>query len=137
MATLSSITSFLDGDPATPTHLNSKLNSLVSNIAAVNTAVGSGGLPSAVTGDTLYAASTNSWVVAAGNTSTTTQWLSQVGSGTTAGPPSWRVPLLNQLTAPTGSVQFSQQQALQFRVENRTSDPSSPATGEIWFRTDL
>ena len=22
-------------------------------------------------------------------------------------------------------------------IENRTSDPSSPATGQIWFRTDL
>jgi hypothetical protein len=24
-----------------------------------------------------------------------------------------------------------------FRIENRTSDPSSPTTGQIWFRTDV
>lgn len=39
--------------------------------------------------------------------------------------------------APTASVDFLQQQALQFRIENRTSDPGSPAAGEIWLRTDL
>jgi hypothetical protein len=39
--------------------------------------------------------------------------------------------------APTASVDFLQQQALQFRVENRTSDPGSPAAGELWLRTDL
>jgi hypothetical protein len=41
------------------------------------------------------------------------------------------------LRDPNGSVQFAQQQALQFRIENRTSDPGSPAVGEIWLRTDL
>lgn len=45
--------------------------------------------------------------------------------------------LLNELGNPTGSIQFSQQQGLQFRIENRTSDPGSPAVGEVWFRTDL
>jgi len=45
--------------------------------------------------------------------------------------------LLNELGNPNGSVQFSQQQGLQFRIENRTSDPGAPAVGEIWFRTDL
>lgn len=44
---------------------------------------------------------------------------------------------LNGLVDPNGSVQFAQQQALQFRVENRTSDPATPAVGEIWLRTDL
>jgi len=44
---------------------------------------------------------------------------------------------LNQIDAPTGSVDFSQQQSLQFRIENRTSDPGSPAVGQIWLRTDL
>ena len=47
------------------------------------------------------------------------------------------VPLLNELGAPTGSVNFNDQQATNFRIENRTSDPSSPAVGEIWLRTDL
>lgn len=45
--------------------------------------------------------------------------------------------LLNEFGNPTGSVQFSQQQGLQFRIENRTSDPGAPAVGEVWFRTDL
>ena len=36
-----------------------------------------------------------------------------------------------------GNVDFYQHQAIQFRIENRTSDPSSPATGEIWLRTDV
>ena len=46
-------------------------------------------------------------------------------------------PRLNETLVPNGSVEFGQQQGLQFRIENRTSDPSSPATGEIWLRTDL
>jgi hypothetical protein len=29
------------------------------------------------------------------------------------------------------------QQAVSFRLENRTSDPSSPTVGQIWLRTDL
>ena len=44
---------------------------------------------------------------------------------------------LHEFGDPTASVQFAQQQALQFRIENRTSDPVSPAVGEIWIRTDL
>lgn len=45
--------------------------------------------------------------------------------------------LLHELGEPTASVEFSQQQALRFVIENRTSDPVSPVTGEIWLRTDL
>jgi len=37
----------------------------------------------------------------------------------------------------TTSVQFSQVQALQFVIENRTSDPGSPVAGQLWLRTDL
>jgi len=44
---------------------------------------------------------------------------------------------LNELQNPDGSVEFSEQQALQLAVENRTSDPSTPADGQIWLRTDL
>ena len=44
---------------------------------------------------------------------------------------------LDSVPQPVASVQFNQQQALQFRVENRTSDPASPSTGQIWLRTDL
>lgn len=45
--------------------------------------------------------------------------------------------LLSDLGDPTASVEFAQQEALQFRVENRTSDPASPAVGQLWIRTDL
>lgn len=44
---------------------------------------------------------------------------------------------LDTVPQPVASVQFNQQQALQFRVENRTSDPGAPATGQVWLRTDL
>jgi hypothetical protein len=45
--------------------------------------------------------------------------------------------LLHELGEPTSSVEFAQQQGLQFVVENRTSDPGSPVTGQLWIRTDL
>jgi hypothetical protein len=44
---------------------------------------------------------------------------------------------LDAVPAPVASVDFDQQQATQFRIENRTSDPGTPAVGEIWLRTDL
>ncbi len=44
---------------------------------------------------------------------------------------------LDGLAPPEGDVNFAQQQATGFRIENRTSDPISPALGEIWLRTDL
>lgn len=34
-------------------------------------------------------------------------------------------------------LDFSSEQALNFRIENRTSDPGSPAVGQVWLRTDL
>lgn len=45
--------------------------------------------------------------------------------------------LLHELGEPTASVEFAQQQALQFVIENRTSDPVSPVTGQLWLRVDL
>lgn len=45
--------------------------------------------------------------------------------------------LLNEFGNPTGSVNFNDQQATSFRVENRTSDPGSPTVGQLWLRTDL
>lgn len=45
--------------------------------------------------------------------------------------------LLHELGEPTASVEFAQQEALQFRIENLTTDPGSPAEGQIWLRTDL
>jgi hypothetical protein len=47
------------------------------------------------------------------------------------------LPTLNNLTAPSGSVNFNDQQATSFRIENRTSDPGTPTVGQIWLRTDL
>lgn len=44
---------------------------------------------------------------------------------------------LDEIAAPVASVSFNDQQATSFRVENRTSDPVSPTTGQIWLRTDL
>jgi hypothetical protein len=43
------------------------------------------------------------------------------------------------LTAAEGNTAYYQlaAQAVSFRLENRTSDPGSPATGQIWLRTDL
>lgn len=44
---------------------------------------------------------------------------------------------LNVFADPVAAVEFAQQQALQFVVENRTSDPGSPVPGQLWLRTDL
>lgn len=44
---------------------------------------------------------------------------------------------LNNVPVPTGAVNFNGQQATSLLIENRTSDPGSPATGQIWLRTDL
>lgn len=44
---------------------------------------------------------------------------------------------LSAHTAATASVDFAQQQAVSFVIENRTSDPGSPVAGQLWLRTDL
>lgn len=44
---------------------------------------------------------------------------------------------LDQVPPPLASVSFNDQQALSFRIENRTSDPGSPSVGSLWLRTDL
>jgi hypothetical protein len=50
----------------------------------------------------------------------------------------WNLDLtLDAIDAPVASVNFADQQALSFRLENRTSDPGTPTTGQIWLRTDL
>lgn len=55
------------------------------------------------------------------------------GSGTI-----WNLDLrLDEIDAPISSVNFNDQQATSFRVENRTTDPVSPTVGQIWLRTDL
>ena len=56
----------------------------------------------------------------------------------TGGGTVWTLDLtLDAIPDPVASVDFAQQQALRFRIENRTSDPASPAVGEVWLRTDL
>jgi hypothetical protein len=44
---------------------------------------------------------------------------------------------LDTFADPVAAVGFNGQQALAFVIENRTSDPGSPVTGQIWIRTDL
>lgn len=44
---------------------------------------------------------------------------------------------LNELQNPDGSIEFSQQEALQVAIEKRTDDPGTPVDGQIWLRTDL
>ena len=44
---------------------------------------------------------------------------------------------LNELSNPDGSIEFSKQEALQLAVEKLTSDPGTPADGQIWLRADL
>jgi hypothetical protein len=38
---------------------------------------------------------------------------------------------------PFEAVNMNQQQILNLVIENRTSDPGSPVTGQVWLRTDL
>ena len=45
--------------------------------------------------------------------------------------------LLNEFGNPTASVEFNDQQATTFRIENRTDDPVAPSAGRVWLRTDL
>lgn len=49
----------------------------------------------------------------------------------------WVTQTLDSIDAPVASVDFADQQALSFRIENRTSDPGTPTEGQIWLRTDL
>lgn len=45
--------------------------------------------------------------------------------------------VMSSLLPPVASVDFNGQQATNLRIENRTSDPASPAVGQMWVRTDL
>jgi len=59
------------------------------------------------------------------------------GTSTFVPVPNAPVSSLDRVPPPLASVDFNQQQAAQFCIENRTSDPGSPAVGQIWLRTDL
>ena len=43
---------------------------------------------------------------------------------------------LNSHSAANGAVDFNEQEATDMRIDNRTSDPGSPAEGQTWIRTD-
>lgn len=47
------------------------------------------------------------------------------------------VATLDEIPSPAADVDFAQKEALQFVIENRTSDPGSPVSGQLWLRTDL
>lgn len=55
---------------------------------------------------------------------------SEIGSGTFSGTASdvWFFP---------GNVDMTKHEIENMRIDNRTSDPTSPAVGQIWLRTDL
>lgn len=58
-------------------------------------------------------------------------------AGAVTGPFATLADTLDEFADPVASVNFNDQQAVSFRLENRTSDPGSPTGGQIWLRTDL
>lgn len=44
---------------------------------------------------------------------------------------------MDEFRPPEYTVDFAKQEAKNFVIENRTSDPENPVTGQIWIRTDL
>ncbi|HUS87957.1 MAG TPA: hypothetical protein VMW91_01075 [Desulfosporosinus sp.] len=36
-----------------------------------------------------------------------------------------------------GNIDFNENQALEMRFENRSTDPTGPSTGQVWLRTDI
>ena len=106
---------------------NSEVRSLIRRFAPAG---GGGGVTDGDKGDIMVSGGGTVWVVDAG----------AVDYADLSGVPATFPPAAHTLDAhgnPVASVQFAQQQALQFVIENRTSDPGSPVTGQIWLRTDL
>ena len=46
-------------------------------------------------------------------------------------------PVLSAGATLASDMDFAQNEATSLVIENRTSDPATPATGQIWFRTDV
>jgi len=111
----------------------------VRSIARQFDQTGSGGaLSDGDKGDITVSGSGTVWTIDGGTV--TDAKISDVAWGKLTGVPSTFAPASHALSAHTAaaaSVDFGQQQAIAFRIENRTSDPGSPATGQIWLRTDL
>lgn len=139
-------TSLTDGDfqfvgdaPTAHTHPQADVTNLVSDLAAKQPLDATlTALAGAATGVGTYIYFTAADVAAVDNISALGRNL--VDDGTTA---SMHTTLaLSALTLdffadPVASLDFAQQQTLQFVVENRTTDPGAPVTGQMWLRTDL
>jgi hypothetical protein len=111
----------------------------VRSIARQFDQVGAGGaLSDGDKGDITVSGAGTVWTIDGGTI--TDAKISDVAWGKLTGVPATFAPASHALsahTAATGAVDFGQQQAVALRIENRTSDPGSPATGQIWLRTDL
>jgi len=92
----------------------------------VESLAGSGGIADGDKGDITVSGSGSVWTVDAVSSANVTNLATTVQAYT-----------LDTFANPVASLDFAQQQTLQFVIENRTSDPGSPATGQIWLRTDL
>lgn len=121
MATLSSITSYAEGDPLSPSHLNTKLNSLVSNIVAINsgaTATGSSNL----TGS----GATNFIPLWSAVTSLGSSLISQTGGIIGVGGPASFVSVIvvnsSNTTATAGAIRLSTGASIQARTMDNSAN---------------
>ena len=137
MATLSTVTAWLDGDPLTPAHLNTKLTPILSDLSTLNAS--GGGVSDGDKGDVTVASAGAVWTIDA-NAVTDAKLrastaASLVGRAASSGGDVADIAsaadyeILQRLggTLAFGPILF----------ENRTSDPGSPAVGQVWLRTDL